>query len=228
MEVASARPAGKGINTRKDFRPGGAMLLAVPTTKRGARSGQRHKNIRLLTLSKAIGLTLLALLLSAPLHAQIDTGRILGRVTDASGAVIAQANVTLTNEGTNLTLTTKTASDGNYMFPDVKIGTFRVEIEAAGFQKFVRSATFKAGFQGDFLRYYLFAPNPGPRGAFTFGGTYTSVPNLAGGDTSIAQFLLTPIASTVGAYNNVGGANSVSASNIYESDATHYYFGLYL
>jgi len=88
--------------------------------------------------------------------------------------------------------------------------------------------TLKAGFQGDFLRYYLYAPNPGPRGSFTFSGAYTTVPTLNAGSTGMAQLLLSPIASLVsGGFNNVGGANSVSASNIYVTDAAHYYFGIY-
>ncbi len=45
---------------------------------------------------------LLLLFLSAqPLRAQVDTGTLLGTVTDASGAPVNGAKVTLTNEGTS-------------------------------------------------------------------------------------------------------------------------------
>src|ERR1700681_865574 len=43
---------------------------------------------------------------AAPLRAQVDAGTILGTVSDASGATIHGATVTLTNEGTNASLAT--------------------------------------------------------------------------------------------------------------------------
>ena len=51
-----------------------------------------------------------------PLLAQVDTGSITGTVTDPSGAVVGNAKVTLTNEGTGQSLTTTTGSDGLYNF----------------------------------------------------------------------------------------------------------------
>jgi Carboxypeptidase regulatory-like domain/TonB dependent receptor len=84
-------------------------------------------------------LFLLVFSFSTAVQAQIDMGRILGRVTDKSGAVIPHAKITVTNEGTGLTLTTQTALDGNYVLPDLKIGTYQVEIEAAGFASFVQA-----------------------------------------------------------------------------------------
>ena len=54
-------------------------------------------------LAIAVGIMLLS---SSPVHAQVDTGSILGTVTDASGAVIGGATVTLVNEGTAATLST--------------------------------------------------------------------------------------------------------------------------
>ena len=50
-----------------------------------------------ISLAITVGVMLLS---PAPLHAQVDSGSILGTVTDASGAVIGNATVTLTNEGT--------------------------------------------------------------------------------------------------------------------------------
>jgi len=67
--------------------------------------------------------------------AQVDTGALLGTVKDASGAVIPNAKVTLTNEGTSLTLTTTTRGDGSYIFTPLKIGTYTVEAESPGFEK---------------------------------------------------------------------------------------------
>ena len=61
------------------------------------------------------------MLLAATLHAQVDTGSISGTVTDPSGAVIHDATVTLTNEGTNSKLTTTAGTDGTYKFSPVRI-----------------------------------------------------------------------------------------------------------
>jgi hypothetical protein len=79
------------------------------------------------------------LIVAVPLWAQIDTGTILGTVTDQTGAVIPGAKVSLTNEGTNLTVTTTTGADGGYVFSPLKIGTYTVSVEAAGFSKAVQA-----------------------------------------------------------------------------------------
>jgi hypothetical protein len=67
--------------------------------------------------------------------AQVDTGALLGTVKDASGAVIPNAKVTLTNQGTSLAQTATTREDGTYIFTPLKIGTYTVEAESAGFEK---------------------------------------------------------------------------------------------
>src|SRR4029077_1011806 len=61
-------------------------------------------------------------------------GSILGTVTDASGAVIRDAGVTLTKEGTNSNLTTTTGSEGTYKFTPVRIGSYKVSVSSQGFQ----------------------------------------------------------------------------------------------
>jgi hypothetical protein len=72
---------------------------------------------------------------ATPLRAQVDTGAILGTVTDQSGAVISGATVTLKNEGTNATLSTTTGPDGGYKFTPLRIGTYTVSASFKGFQK---------------------------------------------------------------------------------------------
>jgi len=93
--------------------------------------------IRLVSLAAAC--LLLTLLMGAPLQAQIDTGRIQGIVKDQSGAIIPGAKVTLTNEGTGLALTVTTGPSGYYVFPGIRIGSYRIEVEFQGFSKFLRS-----------------------------------------------------------------------------------------
>src|SRR5437879_3498269 len=86
-------------------------------------------------LKTLLAMTVGVLLLSArPLRAQVDTGSILGTVTDATGAVIHGATVTLTNEGTSASLSTTTGPDGAYKFTPVRIGSYKLSASLQGFQ----------------------------------------------------------------------------------------------
>ena len=73
------------------------------------------------------------------LHAQVDTGSITGTVSDPSGAVVAGAKVTLTNEGTGVTLSTSCGSDGTYVFSPVRIGSYKLEAASQGFKTQVQT-----------------------------------------------------------------------------------------
>ena len=67
--------------------------------------------------------------------AQVDTGSITGTVTDSSGAVVPDADVTLLNTDQGLTLQTKTNSSGGYTFSPVRIGNYEIDVNAKGFSK---------------------------------------------------------------------------------------------
>jgi hypothetical protein len=71
---------------------------------------------------------------SVSVSAQSDTGRILGTVTDPSGAPVSGASVTITDvqRGTVRNLVTSTA--GEYVAPDLLPGVYRVRIGAPGFK----------------------------------------------------------------------------------------------
>jgi len=84
------------------------------------------------------GLCASLLLSGARLFAQVDTGTILGTVKDSSGAVVPGAEVTLTNQGTSFSLTTKTSNTGTYVFTPIKIGTYTVQATMTGFEKAVQ------------------------------------------------------------------------------------------
>lgn len=77
------------------------------------------------------------LLLPVAVRAQFDTATVLGTVTDANGAVIPGATVTLRNVATGVTATAPTDADGNYQFFNVKIGVYQVMAEAQGFARAV-------------------------------------------------------------------------------------------
>ena len=67
--------------------------------------------------------------------AQVDTGSILGTVTDTSGGVVPNAKVTITQEGTQISQTSVTRSDGSFVFTPIKIGAYTVDVEFTGFQR---------------------------------------------------------------------------------------------
>src|SRR5882724_3613595 len=74
-------------------------------------------------------------LLTPAANAQVDAGGIRGTITDSSGALVSGAKVTLTNEGSGLSTEAITGGDGNYSFTPIKIGSYTLVVEAAGFRK---------------------------------------------------------------------------------------------
>jgi hypothetical protein len=83
---------------------------------------------------------ILALFLLAPslLPAQGTGGRILGRVSDPSGAVIAHVKVIATNEATGVGRKAESNDSGDYSFPEVPVGVYTLSFELAGFKKDLR------------------------------------------------------------------------------------------
>src|SRR5437868_14632788 len=73
-------------------------------------------------------------LAATSLVAQTFRGTILGTVTDASGAVVSGAQVTVRNANTGLERTTRTSADGSYSVPELPIGTYMVTVSQSGFQ----------------------------------------------------------------------------------------------
>ena len=65
--------------------------------------------------------------------AQSVQGVVTGVVSDSSGAVVPNVELTLTNDGTNVSQEEKTHSDGNYRFGFVPPGTYTLTAKAAGF-----------------------------------------------------------------------------------------------
>jgi hypothetical protein len=68
-----------------------------------------------------------------PLVAQFDTGTITGTVTDSSGAVVAQAKVTVTNVGTASQTSQVTDPKGDFVASALPFGTYVVTAQAGGF-----------------------------------------------------------------------------------------------
>lgn len=80
----------------------------------------------------------LGVVLSPGLFAQDARGSISGRVTDPSGSVIPEATVTVTNLGTNLTVTAQTNEVGAYEVPFLLPGSYRISGSRTGFKTAVR------------------------------------------------------------------------------------------
>src|SRR5262249_50515189 len=93
--------------------------------------------LQILLKGSVIALLCLYACLSPTLHAQIDTGGITGTAQDPSGAVIANANVTLTNEATAVRTATRSTATGTYFFGGVLPGTYTITGQMNGFENYV-------------------------------------------------------------------------------------------
>jgi Carboxypeptidase regulatory-like domain/TonB-dependent Receptor Plug Domain len=82
----------------------------------------------------------LCLSVSLPLSAQKFTGTITGVVTDPSGAVVAGAEVTVTNPNTGEVRTVKTSDHGDYSFPELPAANYDLRVTAPNFKEHVTKA----------------------------------------------------------------------------------------
>src|SRR5262249_1309649 len=67
-----------------------------------------------------------------------DRAVITGVVTDASGAAVPDARVTITDQGTGVQTVVGSNSAGNYATPPLILGTYKVTVEKTGFKTFSR------------------------------------------------------------------------------------------
>jgi hypothetical protein len=86
------------------------------------------------TLSRTVSLIAVAFIATVALFAQSNTGSITGVVTDPSGAVVPNATVTATNQGTNEKRTVQTDDEGRYEVPSLSTGVYTVEATNTGFR----------------------------------------------------------------------------------------------
>jgi len=85
---------------------------------------------------KRISFLLLTLIFlsSLDLPAQQNTATVIGTVTDASGAVIPDATVALTNLGTQAVRTVTTGASGDYTLRDLSVGKYSLSVTKTGFK----------------------------------------------------------------------------------------------
>ena len=76
-------------------------------------------------------------LLAVPMMAQKTSGTIRGVVTDPSGAVLANVPVDITNTENGQTRTVTTNTQGEYVAPEIAVGTYTVTVKAPNFKESV-------------------------------------------------------------------------------------------
>ena len=92
-----------------------------------------------LLVHRVCGWVVLAGLFAAPLLAQSFTGAITGTVTDPSNAAVAGVKLVAVEERSNVSNEAVSDVRGDYVFPSLRPGLYRVEVESPGFHKIVRS-----------------------------------------------------------------------------------------
>jgi len=108
---------------------GGAAKFEQPIAMR---SRKPSYSIPLVPVA-ALAVMVLLLASAAPVFAQLPSGTILGVVKDNSGNVIVGARVTVSND-TGLSRTFTTDAGGSYRFPELPVGTYRLEVNQPGFK----------------------------------------------------------------------------------------------
>jgi carboxypeptidase family protein len=79
--------------------------------------------------------TLLVVSLSVSLWPQATTAKLVGTVSDPSGAAVPGAKVIVQNQQTNQARSTTADGQGNYEFSFLPVGTYVLSVEAGGFQR---------------------------------------------------------------------------------------------
>jgi carboxypeptidase family protein len=121
-----------------------SSLMRMPSKSRSENprieslGAPRHGKPGRLGMILLLGVFLLAAIsavFSAPGMSQAVNATLLGTVTDSSGAAVANVKVTITETNTGITHTSQTNDSGNYVFPDLPPGTYKVIVEQSGFKR---------------------------------------------------------------------------------------------
>jgi hypothetical protein len=104
-------------------------LKNAATSRLGQRGRIRSQQFKLPVVVMAI-----LLVFASAAFAQLTTADILGTVTDASGAVVPNANITLVNLGTDEVRTVQSNGSGDYSFTLLPVGHYSITVKANGFQ----------------------------------------------------------------------------------------------
>src|SRR5882762_7090734 len=101
----------------------------------------RFRQLRSVCCRSILSAALLAMpfsLAAPPAGAQSTGGRIRGTVVDPSGGAVPAATVQLVNEATHATREAQSGANGEYIFVEVPVGSYEVDLTLQGFKKYVR------------------------------------------------------------------------------------------
>jgi outer membrane receptor protein involved in Fe transport len=87
---------------------------------------------------RALVCAMLFALCSLPAFAQLSTATMFGTVTDATGAAVRNATVTIVQTDTNTTRAIKTGGNGDYRADFLPVGPYKVTVSAPGFKTLTR------------------------------------------------------------------------------------------
>src|SRR5437868_838171 len=94
-----------------------------------------------------LGVLAACFIFDIPLRAQVAGATITGTITDATGGVIASAQVSAKNVSTDIVTSTKSNSDGLYTVTNLIPGDYQVTVAAPGFTTKVLNVTLTVGAQ---------------------------------------------------------------------------------
>src|ERR1700722_2066267 len=115
--------------------------LAVTAGARSMETVSMKQGVRYFKSLKFLSLLFSLLTLSAGIaFGQAISGNLVGTVSDPTGAMVANAEVTATNVGTNASAVAHTNSTGEYRFDNLPVGTYGITVKAQGFRTFVEQA----------------------------------------------------------------------------------------
>ncbi len=105
----------------------------------------RERN-RLATVARGLAAITLAAAAASPVLAQNTTADVTGTITDASGAVVPNASIVLTDVATHEQRTATSGSGGEYTFTLLKPSTYSLSVTASGFKTFqIQAFNLSAG-----------------------------------------------------------------------------------
>jgi len=84
--------------------------------------------------SKLVALLIALVCLAAMAYAQTDTARVIGTITDTTGAVIPNANVSVTSAATGQVAAVKTNGAGEYAINALPVGKYHLDVKQEGFK----------------------------------------------------------------------------------------------